>query len=122
MMRAEDLCLTCGACCAHFRVSFYWGETDASSGGVVPFELTERMTDFRQVMVGTNQPRPRCVALEGQVGDCVSCTIYTHRPTPCRDFRVSWSNGEPNADCDKARAAWGLPAITLDMVQALTPT
>ena len=31
-------CLNCGACCSHFRVSFFWGEC-ASSGGTVPDEL-----------------------------------------------------------------------------------
>lgn len=116
-MSAEDLCLTCGACCATFRVSFYWGEAEASLGGVVPIELTEKLNDFRRVMRGTNQPRPRCIALEGDVGHCVTCTIYPNRPTPCRDFPVSWSNGEANEECDKARSAWGLPPITLDMVQ-----
>ena len=88
-------------------------------GGVVPLELTEKLNDFRRVMQGTNQPRPRCIALEGEVGHCVACTIYANRPTPCRDFPVSWSNGEANEECDKARSAWGLPPITLEMVQGM---
>ena len=25
-------CLTCGACCAHFRVSFHWSEADPDQG------------------------------------------------------------------------------------------
>ncbi|MDX1269447.1 MAG: YkgJ family cysteine cluster protein, partial [Oceanisphaera sp.] len=25
-MSSGNPCLTCGACCAFFRVSFYWGE------------------------------------------------------------------------------------------------
>ncbi len=116
-MSAEDLCLTCGACCATFRVPFYWGEAETELGGVVPIALAEKLNDFRRVMRGTNQPRPRCIALDGQVGHCVTCTIYPNRPTPCRDFPVSWSNGEANEECDKARSAWGLPPITLDMVQ-----
>lgn len=117
-MPAEDLCLTCGACCATFRVSFYWGEAEEALGGVVPLELTEKLNDFRRVMRGTNAPRPRCIALEGEVGHCVSCTIYPHRPTPCRDFPVSWSHGEINEECDKARSAWGLPPITREMVSS----
>lgn len=116
-MSAEDLCLTCGACCATFRVSFYWSEAELDLGGIVPIALTEKLNDFRRAMRGTNQPRPRCIALEGDVGHCVTCTIYPNRPTPCRDFPVSWSNGEANEECDKARSAWGLPPITLDMVQ-----
>lgn len=29
-------------------------------------------------------PDGRCLALDGTVGDHVSCTIYASRPTPCR--------------------------------------
>ncbi|WP_374212354.1 YkgJ family cysteine cluster protein [Thiothrix subterranea] len=29
-------CMTCGACCASFRVSFYWGETDAAPLALYP--------------------------------------------------------------------------------------
>lgn len=28
-------CVSCGACCAYFRVSFYWAESE-SGGGTVP--------------------------------------------------------------------------------------
>ena len=33
-------CESCGACCAQFRVSFYWSESDAHPGGRVPASLT----------------------------------------------------------------------------------
>ena len=39
-------CLTCGACCAFFRVSFHWSEADPALGGQVPFELTESLADI----------------------------------------------------------------------------
>ena len=29
-------CLSCGACCAHFRASFYWAEADDQTPGGVP--------------------------------------------------------------------------------------
>jgi hypothetical protein len=112
-------CLRCGACCAHFRVSFYWGEADAARGGTVPVEFTEDLTDFRRCMKGTNQPHPRCVALQGVIGQAVRCSIYADRPTPCREFAVDWTPAglvtetEDLARCAAARAAWGLPPLDL---------
>ena len=41
-------CLTCGACCAFFRVSFHWSEADPEMGGVVPIELTEPLRALRE--------------------------------------------------------------------------
>jgi Fe-S-cluster containining protein len=104
-------CLTCGACCAYFRNSFYWAEAgDATPGGVPP-ELTERLTPFLRVMKGTNQPKPRCVALGGTIGESVACEVYELRPSPCRDFVPSWMDGVQNERCDAARAAHGMPPI-----------
>jgi Fe-S-cluster containining protein len=62
-------------------------------------------------MAGTEKSWPRCVALDGQVGECVRCTIYEKRPSPCRDFAPSWQNGVRNERCDAARAAHGLPPL-----------
>ena len=103
-------CLNCGACCSHFRVSFFWGEC-ASSGGTVPDELVTQITPSRVAMIGTDRKAPRCTALEGEVGTAVSCTIYDKRSSPCREFEASWENGEQNTDCDKARARFGLPPL-----------
>ena len=36
-------CMTCGACCAYFRVSFYWAEA-SDGGGTVPVHLTEPLS------------------------------------------------------------------------------
>ncbi len=113
-MVRENPCLDCGACCASYRVSFYWREADEAQGGLVPLELTEDLTPLRRCMKGTNQKRPRCIALEGEVGVRVRCTIYERRPTPCREFGVTWENGALRASegelarCSAARAAWGL--------------
>lgn len=113
----ENPCVTCGACCAHFRVSFYWAEADDAPGGTVPVALTEDINDLRRCMKGTNQREPRCAALEGCVGEQVSCSIYHQRPTACHEFGVTWSRGvlHFSADelerCNQARAAWGLPPL-----------
>src|SRR5512145_2893947 len=113
----ENPCITCGACCAAFRVSFYWSEADPSLGGAVPLELTERVSPFHSCMRGTNQKEPRCVALEGTVGQSVSCTIYLSRPSPCREFGVQWQDGtftisaEDLERCNRARARRQLPEI-----------
>ena len=116
---AVNPCITCGACCAYYRASFYWSEADGSTGGTVPVELTEKLNDFRRVMCGTNQKNPRCVALLGEIGTSVGCSIYELRSSICRDFDVSWLNGVHNERCDRARQAWGLeplpePAFTPD--------
>lgn len=58
-------CMTCGACCAYFRVSFYWAEAD-DAGGLVPAALTEPLTPFLRCMSGTNQRQSRCAALSGR--------------------------------------------------------
>ena len=34
-------CLTCGACCAHFRISLHWSEAEPGLGGLVPIDLTD---------------------------------------------------------------------------------
>lgn len=104
-------CLQCGACCGFFRVSFYWAETD-DGGGLTPASLTEPVTPFIRCMQGTNSAvHCRCTALEGEIGQAVSCNIYTQRPSPCREFLPSGENGEINDACNRARARYGLPPL-----------
>ncbi|MBN1562214.1 MAG: YkgJ family cysteine cluster protein [Anaerolineae bacterium] len=116
-MEPSNPCLTCGACCAYFRVSFYWGEADPDQGGTIPPDLTEDLTPFRRCMRGTNQQPPRCAALLGEIGSAVRCTIYENRPSPCREFGIDWTaeglrfTPEDLARCTHARAAWGLPPL-----------
>lgn len=109
-MSLDNPCLTCGACCAHFRVSFYWGEC-VSSGGVVPDALTVPVGPFHVAMLGTEAKPARCVGLLGEVGCSVRCTLYAQRSSTCRDFEAAWADGQPNAHCDAARAAYGLPPL-----------
>lgn len=114
MTVSANACVTCGACCASYRVSFYWAEGDDAPAGIVPHQLTEKLNDFRRCMQGTNSATPRCVALQGDVGQAVSCAIYENRPTPCRDFDISWQGS--NDACDRARAKYGLAPL-INIVQ-----
>ena len=63
-------------------------------------------------MRGTNQLRPRCVALLGDIGHSTRCTIHPQRASVCRDYPPSFENDQPQARCDEARAAHGLPPLT----------
>lgn len=100
---AQDSCLSCGACCAFFRVSFYWAE-----GIGMPEESVEHLTPVYSCMRGTNQQQPRCVALQGEIGSQVSCTMYEARSSSCKEVQAG------DEKCNKARAAHHLiPLIPL---------
>jgi Fe-S-cluster containining protein len=107
----ENLCQNCGACCSTFRISFYWAETTACDGGYVPDELTQQMSPYRSCMKGTSQSHPRCIALGGNIGERVSCTIYQNRPSPCREYDVFDGQGNLNPRCNQAREKHGLPPL-----------
>ncbi len=77
-MSENNPCLTCGACCAYFRVSFFWGEC-TSAGGVVPDELVVQINPTRVAMIGTDAKPCRCIGLEGEIGKSVSCSLYAQR-------------------------------------------
>ncbi len=111
-------CLSCGACCAFFRVSFYWGECQ-SAGGNVPDRLTAQVSPHHACMLGTESSPTRCTALLGEVGGQVRCTIYDERPSPCREFAVHGENSLANEACNRARARYGLPP--LDDPQPIEP-
>mgnify|MGYP000905701661 CR=1 FL=1 len=101
-------CMSCGACCAVFRASFYRAEAGDATEGGVPVQLTERNTAFRRAMRRTGPPDSRCIALLGTPGQSVRCAIYGSRPSVCRTFDPSWKVGEENPRCNKARARIGL--------------
>lgn len=108
MSEKSNPCQSCGACCASFRVSFYWAEAD-DGGGTVPHHLTEKVNDWTRCMRGTWSSAPRCVALQGEVGRSVGCAIYPLRADACRAVEA----GSPQ--CEKARAKHGLPLVPLDL-------
>jgi Fe-S-cluster containining protein len=113
MIHRVNPCLQCGACCAYYRASFYWAESNDLRG--VPLDLIEKVNDFYVVMKGTQHLRPRCIALHGQIGNAVWCRIYERRASVCRNFAPSWENGIPNERCDKARTAWNMILLTPDV-------
>ncbi len=95
-------CITCGACCAAFRVSFYWAEVPPDSPAA---HLTQALTPVLSCMAGTDQAQPRCVAIDGEIGAHTACTIYQHRPSPCREVM-------PGDDkCQRARERHHLPPL-----------
>lgn len=100
-------CQHCGACCASFRVSFYWteaqGEHDPAGLGV-PVHLTQPVSPHLLCMQGTHARHPRCAALQGEVGQAVGCSVYAQRPSPCREVQPG------DAQCLKARSRHGLPS------------
>ncbi len=96
--------MTCGACCAAFRVDFSVHELD-DSGGSVPSGLAVEVTGSTWRMRGTDHLPSRCAALTGHVGGSVACGIYEWRPNPCRELEPG-SHG-----CEKARAGHGLPPL-----------
>ena len=110
-MPAEHPCLSCGACCAFFRVSFHWSEADPALGGQVPCELTEPLRTHERVMRGTSEKAPRCIALDADIGRYSRGTIHDRRPSVCALVPASLEFGERSAQCDKARLAHGLPLL-----------
>lgn len=103
-------CQSCGACCASFRVSFYWGETDAHASGSVPAALTLPITPHHVAMRGTDTRPVRCAALDGTIGCAVSCSIYDQRSSTCREFEA----GTP--ECARARAIHGMQALDPELL------
>lgn len=124
-MSSQNICLRCGACCAYFRVSFYWREADPSSGSKIPPALVEMENEIFDNMKGTNCSRPYCAALSGKIGTEVHCAIYTDRPSPCREFGIHYQGGKIQVDpddlrrCNQARARWNLPPLTFESLKRL---
>jgi Fe-S-cluster containining protein len=108
---SRNPCLSCGACCAYYRASFYCAETDDATPAGVPKELTSAFPPHRRVMKGTESIPSRCIALRGEIGRAVECAMHPRRATVCRDFVPSFRDGQPNPRCDTARLAWDLSPL-----------
>jgi Fe-S-cluster containining protein len=108
----DNPCMSCGVCCSHFRVSFSWTEVLGETG--VPAELVRPLgrQSPRVCMEGTQDGGGRCVALKGTIGQPgIGCNIYSNRPSVCREYPVWQDDGSPNPDCQRLRAAAGLPLL-----------
>jgi hypothetical protein len=127
VMFPTNPCQSCGACCAHFRVSFYWSEAEPSLGGAVPPQMTTRLDPHRVCMNGADQKEPCCVALSGTIEQALNCAIYDGRPSPCREFAVDWADGmlifapEDLDRCTRPRAHFGLPPLLDQPPQPVPP-
>ena len=62
------------------------------------------------------------IALDGEIGKAVSCSIYLNRPSPCREFDQSGENGLRNEACDRARERYGLPPLPVPLPLSLPET
>lgn len=103
-----SVCQSCGACCASFRVDFHPAELAGGAfawGEGVPKVMTMPVTASIVRLCGTDSAEPRCVALVGEIGQSVGCTIYDSRPSPCREFDTE------HAACNRARQRHGLPPL-----------
>lgn len=104
MAGTDSPCLSCGACCACFRVDFSVTELQ-EQGGSVPDGLAVAVTAYTARMRGTDHAPPRCAALTGKVGQRAACGIYEWRPSPCREFEAG------SEACDRARARHGMAPL-----------
>lgn len=84
-------CQRCGACCVSPSENRREGFT--SYVAVAPRDAIHKRKDLvRKLVVLDAHGEPhlrldaqgRCLALAGAVGRAVRCTIYHHRPSPCR--------------------------------------
>jgi Fe-S-cluster containining protein len=100
--QADNPCLSCGACCKTYRVSFYGGEADERG---LPAGLTEQVTPHIACMAGTNSSHPYCAALGAGDAGPMACGVYASRPSPCREVQLG------DDKCQQARAHHGLPPL-----------
>ncbi len=110
---SDFTCLSCGACCAAFRVDFHCSDLATAEHPGVPLALTVPVTANLLRMRGTDEAPPRCIALDGVVGQAVRCTIYEQRPGPCHDFAPYAPLGIGDDACDRARRRFGLAPLAL---------
>ena len=94
-------CRRCGACCAFYRVSFYWAEAASLA---LADDLVEQLTPWHACLAGTDSAAPRCRALHGEIGSRVRCSVYAQRPSPCHELQAG------DERCRRARQGHGLPA------------
>lgn len=77
----------------------------------MPSDYVEQLTAVYSCMQGTNQKQPRCIALNGVIGQQVSCTMYEQRSSSCKEVQAG------DTQCAKARQAHNLiPLIDIDVM------
>lgn len=112
-MPTRSVCESCGACCASYRVDFHPSELAKKTDGAgVPVAMVIPLTAKLMRMKGTDDTAPRCIALRGEIGCQVACTIYEHRPSPCHEFNPWAALGIADQACDRARMRHGLRPLS----------
>jgi hypothetical protein len=108
-------CQSCGACCCNTARNQASGTTEYVEVGRDDVLYREHRGLLRTLgqrneagvfhlrLVGEEQ---RCVALRGELGVDVSCTIYALRPRGCRVVTAG------DDECLRARRHRGLPRVT----------
>jgi Fe-S-cluster containining protein len=95
-----DCCCACGACCSFdSRWPTFTTDSDADIAAIPPAYVNADNT-------GMHCNGNRCSALEGTVGTETTCAAYAVRPDVCRACEPG------NPECNLARQAFGLPALT----------
>jgi Fe-S-cluster containining protein len=108
---AHQHCVACGACCVTYRITLPRNELDTTPGGRVPADLTEPYTPTTACMREHPDIPGRCIALAGEVGVAVACTIYPQRPSACSEFAPLSAIGSGDESCNEARRRHGLPPL-----------
>ena len=76
-------------------------QTGSVGVGIVPAQLTTKLTDHLACMKGTEKGGAPCIALRHTQEEGWRCSIYENRPTPCREFNILNEDGTPNPDCER---------------------
>ncbi len=80
-------CQSCGACCVEAGpVPVYPSEDQVPTERLSPWTPRREPGHPPGMRQMTKHIGGRCMALEGTIGGCVSCTIYTNRPKVCATF------------------------------------
>jgi hypothetical protein len=95
----EDICQSCGACCATSASWPRFSTEDDAALDLIPAEFVNARAS------GMRCDGDRCAALKGKVGEATSCAIHTIRPEVCRTCMPG------DAECAIARRKHGLPVL-----------
>lgn len=107
-------CMTCGACCASFVCVDLEPDNPISSEDCwdisKPGECGEFVVDR---FIKRKDVDFSCTALNGKIGEDVSCRVYENRPRMCRQFEAGSDR------CRAVRRAYGIePFLTLQEMSA----
>lgn len=96
-------CMTCGACCASFVCVDVAPENPISKEDC--WEITDKGKSDEYIVdkyIKRKEEDFSCTALEGTIGENVSCRVYEDRPRMCRQFEAGSDR------CHAVRRAYGL--------------